>query len=128
MNRAKVLKALRTENTWHVVNDGKDAVLLAKQFGQKRPKVIQLTLTCTKEGIHIRHPNYEFKSTISHFCSVQKDIRLSLNKTFLTSIIRTLKETGLWEAVTNKDFLVVNKNNSKSNKNTVKRELGLLLS
>ena len=127
MTKKKILTLIRKDNTWHVISTGPNSVLLMRQFGKNKPKAIQFTLTCSKEGVHIEHPNYEFKSTVSHFCSAQKDIRLSLNKTYLTSVIKMLRRIGLWEAVLNKDFLQVNKDNPKSNKTTVNRELKSLL-
>lgn len=127
MNRQRLLKTLQEDTTWIAVKNGKDEVSVAKQFGKKKPKVIKFILICSREGIHLKHPNYEFKSTVSHFCAIQKDVRLSLNKTFLTSIIKSLKNLGLWELIINKDFLQINKNNAKSDKGLVGKELKNLL-
>ena len=127
MNRKRILNKLSLEVTWLAIKSGGDSVKVVKQFGKAKIKIIEFVLTSVSEGIHIHHPNYEFISKVSHFCAVEKDIRLSLNKTFLSSIIKSLKKVGLWEAVVNKDFLKINKDNSKSNKKNVSHELKKLL-
>ncbi len=127
MTRGSLKKKLSGEKSWLIINDGSDGVKVVKEFGIQKRKVIEFSLVCVSEGIYIKHPHYEFRSTVSHYCSTQKDIRLSLNKTFLSSIIKTLRKIGLWEAIVNKDFLQVNRDNSKSNKGVVKRELRRLL-
>ena len=127
MNRSKVMTLLRKDPTWHIAKEGKDGVKVLKQFGKGKPKVIAFVLVCVKDGVYLKHPSYDFVSTVSHFKAVQTDKRLSLNKTYLKSIIRSLKALGLWEAVVNKDFLEINKNNKKSDKGTVRKELYSLL-
>lgn len=127
MNRNRIFSFLKNEESWLAVKSGKDSIKVVKQFGKQKTKIIEFVLTSVVDGIHIHHPNYEFKSTVSHFRAVEKDIRLSLNKSFLSSIIKSLKKVSLWDAVVNKDFLRINKDNSKSNKKEVSMELKKLL-
>jgi len=127
MNRGRVVRYLRREESWMVSNIGSDEIKVVKTFGKKVKKSIEFRLICSKTGVYIKHPNYIFYSTVSHFCSTEQDVRLSLNKTFLISIIKTLKKVGLWKSVVNKDFIQVNLKNFKSNKAVVNKELKFLL-
>ena len=127
MNRVRVLKLLKNEKGWLAVKNGKDAIKIARVFGKERPKVIEFSLVCHRDGIYIEHPHYQFKSTISHFSSTQTDVRLSLNKSYLASLIKALKNIEVWDSIRNKDFLVVNDNNKKTDKIKVERELKRLL-
>jgi len=127
MNSGRAVRYLRREKSWMVSNIGSDEIKVVKTFGKKVKKSIEFRLICSKTGIYIKHPNYIFQSTVSHFCSSEKDVRLSLNKNFLESIIKNLKKVGLWKDVINKDFLKVNLKNSKSNKAAVNKELKFLL-
>ena len=126
MGKEKVIQLLRDEKFWNVVPHGND-IRLIRQFGFINPKVIEFTLVSTMTGYEIKHPSYLFVNKISHFRSVQKDVRLSLNKTYLTSIINTLKNTGIWEHIVNKNFIQVNTENANSDKSLVKDELKSLL-
>lgn len=129
MNKPTVLKALQKDRELIISKSEKvkNEIEVIKIFGKANKKILLFKLVFTKKGIIIIHPNYEFHSTVSHFCSTQRDIRLSLNKAYLKSIIRSLKKIGVWEAVINKDFLQINKNNPKSNKAVINRELRKLL-
>ena len=122
-----VISAVRKEKGWHAIKSEFGKIILARQFGVKSPKMITLILGYSKGKYTLEHPNYEYMNRISHFKSVQKEIRLSLNKTYLSSIIKTLKRAGVWPLILNQNFLRVNTNNRKSNKGKVKRELARLL-
>ncbi len=125
----KVIEVMRKEKGWHaVMSETRNKIILARQFGIKSKKYISLVLTYSKGNYILEHPNYEYMNRIAHFKSVQKDIRLSLNKTYLGSIIHALKRAGVWPYIMNKNFLRVNDNNSKSDKGKVRRELAGLLS
>lgn len=127
MNRQKLYNILNKDNSWIVVKSGQNTLNIVKQFGKKTVKTINFSIVCLSKGLHIEHPEYSFKSTVSHFSAIKEDKRLSLNKTFLRSIILSLKKLGVWDSVTNKDFLQINKNNKKSDKSLVKKELKDLL-
>jgi len=129
MRIQNVISAMRKEKGWHAIkSESRGKIILAKQFGIKSPKQITLILTYSKGKYLLEHPNYEYMNRISHFKSVKKEIRLSLNKTYLSSIIRALKRAGVWPLILNQNFLRVNDNNRKSNKGKVGRELARLLS
>lgn len=124
-----VISAMRKEEGWHAVkSEFRGKVILARQFGVKYPKHITLVLTYSKGGYTLEHPNYEYINRISHFRALKKEIRLSLNKIYLYSIIRALKRAGIWPLIQNQNFLKVNTNNQKSNKRKVRRELAAMLS
>jgi hypothetical protein len=127
MNRAKVIKAMREQAGWNVVSEGSNKVMLVREYGKAKPKTIAFTLASSDGKLLLEHPSYEFISMISHFRSVNRDYRLCLNKTYLISIIRTLKRAGIWQHVVNKDFLVVNRDCKKSNKIDVRKQLAGLL-
>lgn len=126
MSKDKLIKLLRNERFWNVIPSGNE-IRLIRQFGLLNPKVIEFTLVSTKTGYEIKHPSYLFINKISHFRSVQKDTRLSLNKSYLISIINTLKNTGIWEHIVNRNFIQVNTINTRSDKSLVKDELKSLL-
>lgn len=123
MNKATIKKRMVNE-PWIVREVGKNLVF-NREYAAKD---VEFTLVPTGRGEYeIRHPSYVFISTVSHFRSAQKDVRLSLNKVYLRSAIRLLQRTGIWASVVNKDFLEVNTNNKKSNKRRVRTELMDLL-
>ena len=126
MNKQQIVKAMRDESGWNVVHD-QNKILLVKEFGKKKVKAIAFSIVIDNKKLFLEHPKYEYISVVSHFRSIQRDVRLSLNKTYLTSIINTLKRAGIWKSIVNKDFLVVNDNNPKSNKGQVRKQLTSLL-
>ncbi len=129
MKIQQVINAMRRQPGWHAVNSEiRGQVIIAKQFGVKYPKYISFILTYTKGKYMLRHPSYESVNRVAHFRSVQKEVRLSLNKTYLGNVIRSLKHAGVWSLILNQNFLKVNDNNKKSNKGKVERELASLLS
>lgn len=108
MKPKKVIEVMRKEKGWHaVLSEIPGKIILARQFGIKSRK---------------------YMNRVAHFRPVQKDIRLSLNKSYLGSIIYALKRAGVWPYIMNKSFLRVNTENAKSDKGKVRRELEGLLS
>jgi len=129
MKLQKVIEVMRKEKGWHaIMAEARGKVILARQFGIKSNKFISLVLVYSKGNFILEHPNYEYVNRVAHFRSVQKEIRLSLNKTYLSSIIHALKRAGVWPYIMNKNFLRVNDTNKKSDKGKVRRELAGLLS
>lgn len=61
----------------------------------------------------IQPPTYRYFSKISHFDFKKPERRWSRNKNYLFPLIGKLKDSGLWDLVSNKDFLVVNEHNDK---------------
>jgi len=124
MNKNTVKRRISGEKGWLVRERGEALVCTRAYTG----KNIEFSLVSLKKGMYeIQHPSYLFLSTVSHFKSVQEDVRLSLNKVYLRSVVRMLQRTGVWSSITNKNFLKVNDNNRKSNKGKVRNELADLL-
>lgn len=71
----------------------------------------------------IQPPTYRFFSKISHFDFKKPERRWTRNKEYLFGIINHLKIAGLWEIVSNKDFLVVNEHNEKVDVRLLKETL-----
>lgn len=122
----KIVSGMRKEKGWSVRHSGQ-SILLTKIFGVKSARVIQLSLTFVNDKLDIEHPGYSFVNTCAHFKAKNPERRLSLNKAILKSIIHSLKRAGAWKYIQNKDFLLVNDQNKKSNKRKVKDELSNLL-
>ena len=70
----------------------------------------------SKKGLfEIQPPTYRFYSKISHFDFRKPESRWSRRKDRIFQLIKILKYSGLWEMVSNKDFLVINEHNDKIN-------------
>lgn len=123
MNKTQIILAIRKEKYWNVTFSG-NRITVVKRYGGKN---ISFILVSKKEGYIIEHPSYVFTNKISHFKSLKEDIRLSLNKNYLKSVIRLLKKTGIWHSILNKKFIDVNDSNSRSDKGKVAKELNDLL-
>ena len=127
MKKQKVIQALRQEKYLTVIPSG-SKITIVREFGRASRKVLSFDLIAKKEGYFLDHPSYVFRSTVSHFKATKDDVRLSLSKTYLSSLIKMLKRTGVWPLIINKKFLVVNDKNKKSHKDRVQKELRNLLS
>lgn len=132
MTKQKALQAIRKEKYWNVMSSG-NRISVVRTYGSRFSSSISFSLVSKqmpvtkKLGFILEHPYYVFRNKISHFKSIQADVRLSLNKTYLKSIINMLKRTGIWPFIINKKFLVVNDYNSRSDKGKVNHELKDLL-
>lgn len=124
MNKKEASKNLLNENLSLTRKIGQDIEIVKKING--RPITAKLISIGSKYKLIF--PNYIFHSSISHFAPAEDEKRMCRNKKVLISIIETLKKTGMWEYVENKDFLVVNKHNFKSDKNLLKHDLKKLKS
>jgi len=124
MNKNTIKKRISKEKGWLVREKG-EAIICDRTYTGKN---IEFSLASVGNGLYeIRHPNYLFISTVSHFKSIQEDVRLSLNKVYLKSVVRMLKRTEIWPNIINQNFLEVNDNNRKSNKGQVRAELNNLI-
>ena len=124
MKKSSIINRIKKEKGWIVRERGAN-IVCARAYTARN---IEFTLIPAGKGFYnIMHPSYLFISTVSHFKSTQDDIRLSLNKVYLRSVIRMLKRAGIWSAIINQVFLEVNDNNRKSNKGKVRSELNSLL-
>lgn len=75
----------------------------------------------------IQNPTYEYFSRISHYDFHRGETRFSRNKDVLFTVIADLKMCGLWELVSNKDFIKVNEHNANSDKKKLEEELGSII-
>ena len=115
---------------WTAQSTTGDKIVFIKSFGgRKHARIITLAFEIVGEGKYrIVHPSYDFHSTASHFKAICEDKRLSLNKGYLTRIVKDLKRLKLWDFVENKEFLAPNDWNKNSNKAKIRSELKELLS
>jgi hypothetical protein len=100
-------------------------ITLTKKFGKKVPKVISVDIEKERDNMYVIAPiDYAFRSTVSHFDYAGEEHRWARNKTFLKCLIHSLKQAKIWELIKNKDtFILVNTNNPKSNKSSVRSQL-----
>ncbi len=88
MNKDTVIKRIKGEKGW-LVREKSKKIICTRTYAARN---IEFSLIPIGGGKYeIRHPNYLFISTVSHFKSIEEDVRLSLNKVYLRSVIRTLK-------------------------------------
>jgi hypothetical protein len=127
MNRSKTFKSLGEEKTWNIIKTDFDAIKVIKKFGRKKPRIIEFKIICEEKDLHFKHPNYTFRNVTSHFSPIIDEKRISLNKTFLKSIIKSLKKVGVWQRIVNKEFIQLNENNPRLDQRSVTEELRFLL-
>lgn len=108
---------------WSFESKTGNTMTFAKTFGKKRnARIIHFSITFEENGGYsIKHPSYEFHSTVSLLKSTQEDYRKSLNTSYISRIIKLLKHIGLWPEIINKDFVTVNDWNKKSDKGRVRK-------
>ena len=54
-------------------------------------------------------------------------MRWARNKGVFFSLIKSLKDVGMWDEVNNKDFIVINSDNRRLNKFKVKNEFKAII-
>lgn len=112
----------------------------SKSFGVKKMKIISFSLRWIDSKLYIFPVNYIFNNKISHFVineSYDKlyrefgftgsNYRITLNQTYLFSIVNMLKETNLWSIIANQDFLSINNLNKNNDNDKVKTNLKNLI-
>jgi len=107
---------------------GESKLNFFKAFGHKNLRVIKISLIPDGDMLRLVHPKYEHHCRTSYFISSEGEQRMTLNKVYLESVIRSLKNSELWERVVNRDFLVVNGDNKKLNKLVAKKMLMEMIS
>ncbi len=112
---------LRRDKTWLINEDQDGNVVMTKEF-YGRPVKIRLVKIASKE-YHLIFPSYIFRSKISHFTSVENEMRFCRNKVLLFQVLRTLKHTGASQYIQNKQWLKINGDNEDADKNELKEEL-----
>jgi hypothetical protein len=89
------------------------------KYNQDNQTSLKLFYNFKDETFEIQAPSYSYYSKISHYDFNRTERRWVRDKGYLFTIIRNLKFCGIWDMVSNKDFLVVN----SFNKNTNSKEL-----
>ena len=89
-------------------------VLEIIKYNYKKEVSIKLHYDFKTETFEIQAPTVKFFSKISHYDYNNKTERHWIrNKNYLFAIINNLRTCGLWNIVSNKDFLTVNSYNKK---------------
>jgi len=100
-----------------------------KAFGDKHVKVIKISLVTEGDMLRLVHPKYGHICRTSYFQSSDgPEERMTLNRVYLESAIRSLKNSRFWDKIVNKDFLVVSEDNKKLNKTVAKKILMEMIS
>jgi len=89
-------------------------VIEIKKMFKERELSVKLIYDSIDKTFEIQSPTYQFFSKISHYDYNRPESRWTRDKDFLFSLIRNLKLCGLWELISNKDFLVVNSFNKRT--------------
>ena len=90
-------------------------VLEIIKYSNQKEVSIKLFFDFKTETFEIQAPTVKFFSKISHYdYSNRTERHWTRNKEYLFSIIRNLRESGLWDRVSNKDFLTINSYNKKA--------------
>lgn len=116
------IRALKREQKWLVRQKGKDIELARTING--RPIFITLEKKGRRKNrFHLVFPSYIFHSHNAHFGPSTEEVRVCRNKALLRSLIKTLKKSCVWDMIDNQGFLVVNDDNARSDKQSLKKEL-----
>jgi len=117
---SSALDRLKKEKYWLCRASGSKVHLSRMMSG----KAINLLLTKNSRGkFNIQFPAYLFTSKISHFGPSQDEYRFCRNKALLFSLMGALKRSAVWNLIDNKDFIVVNNDNPRSDKRSLKKKL-----
>jgi hypothetical protein len=119
--RESAVSKLRKEKKWLVREVGRDIELIRMLSG--KPIVISLRRQTGKKKFQLEFPSYIFHSTISHFSPAVDEVRFCRNKALLKSLVKTLKRSAVWRMVDNQQFMVLNADNPRSDKRSVKKQL-----
>jgi hypothetical protein len=75
---------------------------------------IKLFFNQKSETFEIQAPTYKYYSKISHYDYNRTERRWLRNKRYLFDLIKRFKGCGLWELISNKDFIIVNSFNQNA--------------
>jgi hypothetical protein len=75
---------------------------------------IKLFFNQKAKTFEVQAPTYKYYSRISHYDYNRTERRWLRRKDYLFELIKQLKFCGLWEWVSNKDFIVVNSFNQNT--------------
>ena len=125
MLKAELAKRLRIQNRWMV----NESIYVVQANFTYSGRGISLEFTPTGEGMfQVSFPRYSFTSKISHYASLEPDVRMCQNKALLFHIVSHLKRVLAWPAVANKEFFQVNPTNKKFSRKEASKEMKQRLS
>lgn len=103
-----------------------EVIMVNRVSGGEREISLKLFYDLKSNTLEIQAPTYKFYSKISHFDYNQSERRWSRDKNIIFKIIRCLKASGLWDFISNKDFIVVNEHNKNSNHKQLLKDLKMI--
>lgn len=113
MNKLQELKKIyRRKKTFVAVNY--PIVEITKYISDKEVS-LKLFYFSEKNSFEMQPPDHRFYSRISHYDYKKIERRWTRDKSLLFPFIMDLKESGLWEYVSNKDIIIVNSFNKNTN-------------
>lgn len=91
---------------------------------EKRKEVsMRLTYHAATDTFHMEAPDARYFSKMSHFTYKEPERRFIRMKAVLLAFINDLKYAHLWEKIENKDLIIVNALNERSDKEKLKKLL-----
>lgn len=94
---------------------------------EKRRKIsFKFFYNPSDDTFEMQIPDNEYFSSISHFEYDRAERRHVRDKVVIIMLIKDLKRSGLWEKISNKDLIVVNDRNKKSDKSKLRSLLDSL--
>lgn len=115
------IKTLKRERKWLVRQRGKNLELARTING--RPVFVTLEKSGRGNHFHLAFPSYLFHSHNAHYGPATNEVRMCRNKLMLRSLIKALKKSAVWGMIDNQGFMVVNSDNVRSDKKSLKKEL-----
>lgn len=90
-------------------------IVQIRKINSKKEISIKLFYDHESNSFEVQAPTYRYYSKISYYDFKTPEHRWIRNKDVLFSLIKNLKKCGLWNKISNKDFLMVNEYNPKVN-------------
>lgn len=103
-----------------------EIIVINRALGGEREISLKLFYDLKSNSFEIQAPTYKYYSKISHYDYNRSERRWLRNKDFIFRIIRNLKASGLWDFVSNKDFIIVNEYNKNSNHRQLLKDLRMI--
>lgn len=127
MGKLVVLKNVYEKSTRvGVIDINYPIVEIKKQYIDKEIS-IKLFYDDTTESFEIQAPTYKYFSKISHYDFRVTERRWCRSKEVLFCVIKNLQRCGLWGNISNKDFIIVNSSNERTNPEKLKEILDAIL-
>lgn len=83
------------------------------KYGRHFETSTKLFYYSSNNTLEIHAPDYRYLSKISHFDFKRAERRWTRSKDQILPLIKDLQSCGLWDYVSNKDFLIVNTLNNR---------------